>query len=68
MGFTYKEAYNIPIWQRKWFITRLNDEIKRSQDKGHEAPSRAAHHNQSSAREMMGRHRSQVPAKLRRFT
>ena len=69
MGFTYKEAYNIPIWQRRWFIERLNTELKRSQDKdGAQQASRAMHQNQPSAREMMGRHRAQVPAKLRRFT
>ena len=69
MGFTYKEAYNIPLWQRRWFIKRLNTEIKKSQDKdGNSAATRAAHQNSSEARDMMGRYRSQVPAKLRRFT
>jgi hypothetical protein len=69
MGFTYWEGYNIPIWQRVWFIQRLNEEIKKSQDKdGNTQPTRAAHQNTSQMREMMGRYRSQVPANLRRFT
>ena len=69
MGFTYTEAFNIPIWQRRWFINRLNEEIKKSQDKnGDHAATRAHHHNTGQMREMMGRHRNQVPAKLRRFT
>ena len=70
MGFTYVEAYNIPIWQRRWFITRLNDEIKKSKDanNGQAPPTRAMHQNTPDARAMMGRYRSQVPAKLRRFT
>ena len=69
MGFTYKEAYNLPLWQRAWFIERLNTEIKKSQDKdGNSAPTRAAHQNSADVRSMMGRYRNQVPAKLRRFT
>ena len=31
-------------------------------------PTRAAHQNQPDVRAMMGRHRAQVPAHLRRFT
>lgn len=69
MGFTYDEAYKLPLWQRKWFIKRLNDEIKRSNEESDGgAGSRAAHQNSPDARAMMGRYRSQVPAKLRRFT
>ena len=67
MGFTYVEAYNIPIWQRVWFLERLNKEIKRSNEEGG-GNSRAAHANSAEARAMMGRARSQVPSKLRRFT
>ena len=64
MGFSYIEVYNIPIWQRTWFIKRINEELKKSSDSG----NRAAHTNSPDARAMMGRARSQVPAKLRRFT
>ena len=67
-GFSYKECYNIPIWQRVWFIQRLNKEIKDANDRNGDASTRAAHHNDSQTRELQGRHRSQVPAKLRRFT
>jgi len=69
-GFTYTEAYNIPVWQRIWFIKRLNKEIKRANDAngGNGAATRAAHHNTPDAREMMGRQRAMVPANLRRFT
>ena len=69
MGFTYVECYNIPVWQRRWFIDRMNQEIKRTQDKdGNQQPTRAAHHNDPNTRAMMGRYRSMVPANLRRFT
>ena len=65
-GFTYTESYNLPIWQRVWFIERINKEFKKS-EKG-DSGSRAAHDNSPEAREMAGRARSAVPSKLRRFT
>jgi hypothetical protein len=67
MGFSYIEAYNIPIWQRLWFLERLNKEIKRANE-AQSGGSRAAHDNSADARAMQGRSRAQVPAKLRRFT
>ena len=70
MGFSYVEAYNIPIWQRRWFIDRIQKEIKKSAEAndGQAAPTHAMHQNTPDARAMMARHRSMVPAKLRRFT
>jgi len=67
MGFTYIECYNIPIWQRVWFIERINKEIKRANE-DQSGASRSAHGNTPDARAMQGRARAQVPAKLRRFT
>jgi len=67
MGFTYTEAYVLPIWQRHWFIKRINKEIKSSSDEGGSA-SRAAHHNTPDARALQGRQRAQTPSRLRRFT
>ena len=63
MGFSYIEVYNIPIWQRIWFIKRLNKELKKAN-----GDSKAAHANSADARALMGKHRAQVPSKLRRFT
>lgn len=63
MGFSYIEALNIPMWQRIWFIQRINNEFKRS-----EGASRAAHQNTPDSRAMLNRNRAEVPAKLRRFT
>ena len=62
-GFSYEGAYNLPVWQRIWFIERINKEIKRS-----DGQSRSAQNNTPDARAMMNRARSQVPAKLRRFS
>jgi len=67
MGFTYRECMDLPVWQRRWFIERINTEFKRAKEAGSEA-SRAAHHNTPDARALQGRHRAQPPAKLRRFT
>jgi len=70
MGFTYTEAYNLPIWQREWFLERINKEIKRTNEanNGEGASTRAAHQNDPQTRALMGRNRAHVPAKLRRFT
>jgi hypothetical protein len=67
MGFTYVETYNIPIQYRVWFINRVQEELKRANEKG-EGQSRAAHDNSAESRSMAGRARAQVPSKLRRFT
>jgi len=63
MGFTYVEAMNLPVWQRKWFIERMVKEMDQASGK-----SRAAHANDSTSRAMAGNHRHNPPAKLRRFT
>ena len=70
MGFTYVEAYNIPVWQRVWFIQRLNQEFQKAAESNPDSPppSKAAHSNSAAHRQMMGRNRAQVPARLRRFT
>lgn len=68
MGFTYVEAYNIPVWQRNWFIQRINKEFMKAVEKKVPPQSRAAHTNTPDARALMGNHRQQVPANLRRFT
>ena len=67
LGFSYSEAYSLPIWQRRWFIKRIQKEIKDSSDNGTGA-SRGAQHNSADARSLLGRTRNQVPAKLRRFS
>jgi len=67
MGFSYWECYNMPIQYRAWFLRRLGEEIKKSNEKSG-GNTRAAHDNGAEARAMMNRSRQQVPAKLRRFT
>lgn len=67
MGFTYWGAFKLPIWQRIWFIQRLNTEFSKA-NKEQQAATRAAHHNTPDMRAMQGRHHPQAPARLRRFT
>ena len=67
MGFTFEEGYRLPVWQRIWFLERLQKELKAAND-AQSGASRAAHANDAESRALMGRHRSQVPSKLRRFT
>ena len=62
MGFSYWECYNIPIQYRVWFIQRLQRELKQSND------SKAAHDNSAEQRALAGKHHTNAPAKLRRFT
>ena len=69
MGFGYRECYTLPVWQRIWFIKRINKEIKRTADNNDgDTATRGAHHNDPTTRALQGRQRAQVPAKLRRFT
>lgn len=66
-GWSYLEVYNVPVWQRKWFLERIIREINTASDKGGNE-SKAAHMNTPDVRQMQERQRAQVPAKLRRFT
>ena len=68
MGFTYNEAYRLPLWQRKWFVDRLNKEFTKANENGDTTMSRAAHSNDPETRSMMGMARTQSPSRLRRFT
>ncbi len=67
MGFLYKEAYNLPVWQRVWFIQRINEEFRRANENDSSA-SRAAHDNTPDQRAWQGLARESPPARLRRFT
>lgn len=66
-GFSYRDARKLPINYRAWFIRRINEEFKKSNEKG-DGASRGAHHNTPDVRQLQGRSRDFVPANLRRFT
>jgi len=67
-GFTFTEAYNIPVSYKRWFVDRLVQELTRKGPDGSDAPTRAAHADTPDVRAMQGRSREQVPSRLRRFT
>lgn len=73
MGFSYKEAYNLPVPYKRWFIERVVKELNRSGGGDENDPqpagaSRALAANTPDARAMQGYQRTDVPARLRRFT
>ena len=63
IGFTYKDAYSLPIWKRQWFLERTMKEFKDSK----EPVTKAAHTNSPDQRALQGL-RPDAPARLRRFT
>ena len=67
MGFTYHDAYILPIWKRHWFIERTIKEIKGGEDGENSTPSKGAHANSPEQRAFMGL-RPDAPARLRRFS
>ena len=67
VGFSYVDAYNLPVWQRIWFIERTNEEFKKANEANSDA-SRAAHMNTPDQRAFRGQARHHAPANLRRFT
>jgi hypothetical protein len=67
-GFTYSEAYKLPIQYRNWFIDRINKEFKKAADQGEAAQSRAAHQNDPTTRALSGHSRAEGPSRIRRFT
>ena len=43
LGFTYKDAYSCPVWQRFWFISRLKkefEEAKKNQQQAYSSSQR----------------------------
>ncbi len=68
IGFTYQDAYKLPIWKRIWFLERTVKEFKKANDEGRQVQSKAAHNNSPEQRAMNGNSRSHAPARLRRFT
>lgn len=67
MGFSYQEAYRLPVAYKRWMIDRVVKELNKGADNG-QNQSRALHQNTPDVRAMQNRARTQTPAKLRRFT
>lgn len=68
-GFTYTEAYNLPVRYKLWFINRIAKELKKSSDGEAPQGDRSAHNNNPETAALMGRVRSaNTAARNRRFT
>jgi hypothetical protein len=69
-GFTWKEAFHLPVVYKRWFIERITKEIKGPGDgsdpDANTGRSRAYHHNTPEAAQLSGR-RPNSPSRLRRF-
>ena len=69
-GFTWKEAFHLPIPYKRWFIDRIAKEIKGPEDpnnpESNNGRSRAPHHNPPDIATLTGK-RPNVPSRLRRF-
>ncbi len=63
-GFTYTESYLLPVSFRLWFIRRINTEFEKSNRQA----SKAVHENTPDKNMLMGKSRTQTPARMRRFT
>ena len=60
MGMTYGEAYNLPIWKRRWYLDRVVKEINKANgdSKG----------NTSETRRLSNKLRPTGPQRTKRFT
>ena len=62
LGFTYADAFNLPIWKRKWFLDRVVKEISKTNTTKESA-------NNPLHKGLAGGHRQDhTPSRLRRFT
>ena len=71
IGFTYTEALNLPIVYRRWFIERVKKEIQGTAAEGEpgNGPTKAMNHqNDPTYAAVTGKHRTNTPARLRRFS
>jgi hypothetical protein len=68
-GFTYTEAYNLPVRYKLWFVNRIAKELKRSNEGEAPQGDRTAHNNTPETAALTGRIRSSNTAtRNRRFT
>lgn len=73
-GFTYFDAYHLPVNYRRFFLEQIRKDMTGKEDGDDDsttpAPldrSRAAHHNTPDARAWQGENRHHIPSRLIRF-
>ena len=68
-GFSYTEAYNLPVKYKVWFVNRIAKEINRSNSGEAPQGDRSQQNNNPETAALMGRVRSaNTAARNRRFT
>ncbi len=68
-GFTYTEAYNLPVRYKLWFVNRIAKELKRSQEGEAPQGDRTPSSNTPETAALLGRVKSaNTAARNRRFT
>ncbi len=67
LGMLYTEAYNVPIAIRHWLLKRVQKELEVARN-NQNTPTKALHHNDPQARQMMNLQRDNPPSRLRRFS
>lgn len=73
-GFTYFDAYNLPVHYRKFFLEQIKRTMTGINPNDDEPPpdapivrSRAMHHNTEEARAYQGKTRTNIPSRLIKF-
>lgn len=55
LKMSYADAYNLPLWKRKWFVQKLTSDIKESEEKRQIAQRSASQNNaNNSSRRLFG--------------
>lgn len=64
---SWADANSIPVAYKRWLIERVSKELKQTSDNGQTA-TKAIEGNRPNVRAAQGRQRTDVPARLRRFS
>lgn len=65
---SWKDYYHFPVVYRRWLIKRINEEIEKAAAAQNGNTSKGLHDNTPDIRSLTNKSRTEVPAKLRRFT
>lgn len=56
-GMSTDEYLRLPVMYKRWFIQRINNEIKKASEQGNDIPSKGVHDNAPDIRAMTGKFR-----------
>jgi hypothetical protein len=67
-GMSYTDYKNFPVSYKVWLIKRINTEITKASEQQNDIPAKGAHNHTPDMRALTQKSRTNVPAKLQRFT